>query len=158
MDDDERRLTDLLREPRESLDVEIKGWLDIQNNGEHKAVLAKAMIALANHGGGFIILGFEETADDVVPAQDKPESLSLYNQDTINGIVHRYAEPPFHCAMAIKEGPGTREKYPIIVVPGVKRVPIRSKRPGPNGRGIEQNVFYVRRPGPRSESPQAGQE
>ena len=38
-----RRLADLLRDPRETLDVELKEWLDIVDDGEHKATLAKAL-------------------------------------------------------------------------------------------------------------------
>ena len=37
----------------EELGVEHKGWIDLTSK-EHKATLAKAAIALANHGGGFI--------------------------------------------------------------------------------------------------------
>lgn len=47
------RLADLLLDPREALDVEIKGWLDLAGSDEHKATLAKAILALANHGGGY---------------------------------------------------------------------------------------------------------
>ena len=47
-----RRLNDLILAPSEDLDVEVKGWLDL-STGEHKATLAKALLALANHGGGF---------------------------------------------------------------------------------------------------------
>jgi len=50
-DNTNERLQDLLLDPKESLDVEIKGWLDLNDN-THKSVLAKALIALANHGGG----------------------------------------------------------------------------------------------------------
>ncbi|MDP6818944.1 MAG: hypothetical protein QF449_13000 [Alphaproteobacteria bacterium] len=53
-----RRLADLLSDPRETLGVELKVWLDIVDNAEHKAILAKAIIALANHGGGHVIFGF----------------------------------------------------------------------------------------------------
>jgi len=40
------RLADLLLDPREALDVEIKGWLDLAASDEHKATLAKAILAL----------------------------------------------------------------------------------------------------------------
>ena len=54
------RLEDLLIDPREGLDVEFKNWLDLDSD-EHKAVLAKALMAIANHGGGFVVIGFDET-------------------------------------------------------------------------------------------------
>ena len=45
--------------PTEDLDAEYKGWLDLHKEPD-RANLAKAVIALANHGGGVIVLGFEE--------------------------------------------------------------------------------------------------
>ena len=55
-------LGDLLAEPREALDVEVKEWLDLTNN-DHRALVAKEIIALANHGGGYLMIGFEELTD-----------------------------------------------------------------------------------------------
>ena len=45
--------------PAEDLDAEYKGWLDLRKEPD-RANLAKAVIALANHGGGVVVLGFEE--------------------------------------------------------------------------------------------------
>ncbi len=46
----------LLTAPNESLTLEYKSWLDLGIN-HGKATLAKAAIALANEGGGIIVLG-----------------------------------------------------------------------------------------------------
>ena len=51
------RLADLLVDPNEGLDLEIKNWLDLANSNEDKATFAKGALAIANHGGGFIVLG-----------------------------------------------------------------------------------------------------
>jgi predicted HTH transcriptional regulator len=115
MADDERRLGDLLREPRETLDIEIKDWLDLTNRS-HQALVAKAAIALANHGGGFILVGFSRTGDYFVPGAGRPQSLAMFNQDAINGIMHRYAEPPFHCDLRIVSQPGTDERFPVRAI------------------------------------------
>ena len=155
---DERQLSDLLREPREDLDVEIKSWLDLNTDREHRAVLAKALIALTNHGGGFVLLGLERTENGTyAEAAGRPESLTSYNQDSINGIVSYYAEPNFHCGLEIIERPEIGSQFPIITV-SAGTVPVRSKRSGPDGRGITQNQYYIRRPGPASEPPQNAQE
>ncbi len=87
-----RRLADLLRDPRETLDVELKGWLEIDGNAEHKATLAKALIALANHGGGYVVFGFAETGEGVMPAEPRPANLSAYTPDTVNSVVSRFAD------------------------------------------------------------------
>jgi len=52
-------LDDLINEPRETLDVEVKEWLDLTDN-DHRSMVAKEIIALANHGGRFLVIGFEE--------------------------------------------------------------------------------------------------
>ncbi|MBB5695799.1 recombinase family protein [Muricoccus pecuniae] len=152
-----RRLSDLLVEPREDLDVEVKGWLDLENSGEHKATLAKALLALANHGGGFVLLGLTETDTGIVPAPNRPPTLDAYSQDAVNGIVQSFAEPPFHCTVQHVAGPSD-VLHPIIRVPGGHRVPIRAKRTGPGNAIVQMHAVYIRRPGPKSEVPQSGQE
>src|SRR5437016_12044495 len=62
MDFESPRLLELLRNPAEDLSIEIKEWLDLRDN-VHKAKLAQAIIALANHGGGALLLGYAQQAD-----------------------------------------------------------------------------------------------
>ena len=45
--------------PREDMDAEYKDWLNLGLDKD-RATQAKAAIALANHGGGHIIIGFQE--------------------------------------------------------------------------------------------------
>lgn len=70
----------------------------------------------------------------------------------------RYAEPPFQCKFHLVPHPQTADAFPIIEVPGNHKVPIRAKREGPNGEHIQRNTYYVRRQGPKSESPQRADE
>ncbi|MGH8655932.1 MAG: hypothetical protein ACREYE_28810, partial [Gammaproteobacteria bacterium] len=44
----------------------------------------------------------------------------------------------------------------IVVPPG--KTPVRSKKAGPNGKVMDQGQYFIRRPGPKSEAPQSGQE
>lgn len=151
------RLADLLVDPREAPDLELKNWLDLQNSNDDKATFAKAILALANHGGGFIALGLTETDIGAVEAAERPATLDSYSQDLINGIVQNYCDPPFHCAVHIVPAPAGGV-FPIVAVPGGHRVPIRARRAGPNGNIIQNNAIYVRKLGPRSETPQSAQD
>ncbi|MCW3994533.1 MAG: ATP-binding protein [Candidatus Bathyarchaeota archaeon] len=153
----ERRLQDLLAYPRESLGTELKGWLDLSKESD-KANLAQAMIALANYGGGYIIIGFAEDGGKWIASEHRPENLDIYNQDIINGIVQAYAEPPFHCSVYHLKNPTNDLIYPIIVVPGEIKAPVRAKKDGPNREHVRQFAYYIRRPGPKSEPPQSAQE
>lgn len=146
-------LYELLKEPREALDIEVKQWLDLSDNG-HKAALAKEIIALANHGGGYIIVGFDELADGTFQqSQDAPSDLSPWSQDSVQAIVSRYVDPAIQCQVTLIGHPADGRKHPVIVVPGGHRVPVRAKKGSPDNTRLVTNRVYVRRPGPNSEEP-----
>ena len=84
-------LQPLLGEPREDMAAEYKTWLDLTIN-DHKAVLAKAAIALANHGGGFIIIGFDDHGHRLGSVV-RPENVPEISQDAVNAAIHRFATP-----------------------------------------------------------------
>jgi predicted HTH transcriptional regulator len=84
---DLRQLQPLVGYPRETLEIELKGWLDL-SNAEHVGSLVKAILALANHGGGYVLIGFLEQGGTWVPDEaNRPPDLSDYDQDKINGFV-----------------------------------------------------------------------
>jgi hypothetical protein len=154
---DLRRLQSLVAYPREGLDVELKGWLDLAD-GEQAASLLKAILALANHGGGYVLVGFREDGGSWTPDEaNRPTDLHQYDQDALNGLVARYAAPVFHCELHHVPHPQTGAGFPVIVVPP-GRVPIRAKGDSPERRHIRKDSYYIRRPGPKSETPQTGQE
>ena len=144
----------LVNTPREDLAYEYKDWLDLTSN-EHKATLAKAAIALANHGGGYIVLGFSEQSQ-VLQSQPRPETIPDITQDAINEAIRRYAEPEFHCEMHRCTCKVTGVEHPVVIVPGTLAVPVMSKR---ECKGtIALNRYYIRKPGPRSEEPLKSEE
>ena len=151
------RLADLLIDLREDLDLEVKNWLDLKGSNHDRATFAKSALALANHGGGFIVLGFEETGDGMVEAANRPATLERYNQDLINGILRKYCDPEFHCALYLVPDP-KGAIFPLVKIPGGQLVPVRARRAGPHGKTVQQNAIYIRKPGPRSEPPRSGRE
>ena len=140
--------------PTEDLDAEYKGWLDLRVDRD-RANLAKAVIALANHGGGVIVLGFEELPTGLV-ARLKPTEIPDVTQDGINAAVSRYADPQLHCRLHLVEHPVGSSVHPVIRVPGGD-VPVMSKR-DQSDTGLGQYKVYVRKPGPKSEEPQTADE
>lgn len=142
-------LIPLLTEPREDLGAEYKDWLDLEENG-HRAVLAKAAIALANHGGGFIVLGMAEE-NGIFVSKPLPRELAYPTQDAVNAAVRRFAAPEFHCEAYSIPHPETGTPHIIVAVPGGMTEPVMSRRDCPGV--IVQNRYYIRKPGPRSEEP-----
>ncbi|MBL8649634.1 MAG: putative DNA binding domain-containing protein [Sphingopyxis sp.] len=142
-------LMPLLSEPREDLGAEYKGWLDLTQN-EHKALVAKAAIALANHGGGYIIIGMAENGGTFT-SEPRPDSIPEVTQDSVNAAVRRFATPEFHCEVYAVPHADTNIDHVVVAVPGGMTEPVMSRRDCPGV--IAQNRCYIRKPGPRSEEP-----
>jgi hypothetical protein len=145
-------LEPLLTAPAEALDVEYKSWLDLRYNDEHKAQLAKAAIALANEGGGTIVVGLREERPNLI-SEPRPSHIATYDTDLINSIIRRFASPSFHCTLTLLPHQQTKHEHAVIQVPGGHRFPVMSKSGTPNDT-IRPHLCYVRRPGPESAPPQ----
>ena len=142
-------LRPLVNEPMERLDAEYKGWLNL-DAGHDRAVLVRAAIALANHGGGYIIIGMPEDDNKNPQSVTQPSEFPAITQDAVNDAVRRYAEPAFQCGLRIVPHHDTGVQHPIVIVPGTLMVPVMSK----SGQSpLRQHACYVRKPGPRSEEP-----
>jgi hypothetical protein len=150
------RFEDWLLSPAEGLDFEAKCWLDMEET-DSRGILAKALIALENHGGGYLVIGYEEDDEKRLrPDPKRPESLEQYNSDAINAIVKRCAEPSFHVEVTFQRHPETQEEFPLLRVAGRSRVPVRSSSSTP--KSLRENIYYVRKPGPESEGPKSAAE
>ena len=151
----ERELQALLDYPREDLATEIKEWLDLSERAK-RGDLARELLALANHGGGYVLLGLDESKTGWTPSGACPFDLKYYSPDEINNILKAHAEPVFECyTYHIASSAGNA--HVVIQVPGGHVVPIRS-RGGPAESRLSNHVYYIRRPGPESAPPQNGQE
>ena len=143
-------LTDLVENPREDLAIECKAWLNLSDNLQ-RAKIARHLAALANHGGGYLVLGFN---DDLTPDHPRPTDIGIYSRDVFSDIVRRYLTPRFQCEV-IHVAAANGDEFPVVRVPGHGSVPIATKADGPRGRsggpqGIRSGVYYIRKPGPES--------
>jgi len=146
----------LLVEPNETLSAEYKGWIDLGDT-HGRATLAKAAIAIANHGGGVIVLGMaREEENGPLKSTPRPAEIDRYTQDDVNQAVNRFADPEFHCELLFANHPETNVEHAFESVPGGISVPVMSRRDC-NGV-IAARKCYIRKPGPRSEEPLDGQE
>lgn len=147
------QLHSLVDEPREALNIEIKRWLDLSDKSD-QCTVAKAAIALANHGGGFLVLGFEELSDGSFRSHEpRPSSLDSFSQDVVARIVATYAEPAFQVAVTHVARQADGATFPVIQVPGGHRTPIMAKKGSPDQKTLIAGRTYIRRPTPESAEP-----
>lgn len=122
-------------------------------DAESHGIVAKALIALENHGGGFLLFGYkEDAAKKLVPDPAHPASMKPYLTDAMNAILKKRAEPSFHVEVTLQLHPLTKEEYPLVRVTGRSKVPVRSDSATSAG-SLKQYVYYVRAPGPESRGP-----
>jgi hypothetical protein len=146
----------LAEEPQETLSAEYKSWLDLGDT-RGRATLAKAAIALANHGGGIIVLGMRaQESQGPLESVPRPAEIDRYTQDDINQAINRFADPEFHCELSFAGHPVTNIEHAFVSVPGDITVPVMSRRDCDGV--ISARRCYVRKPGPRSEEPFDAQE
>ena len=142
-------LRPLVDEPMEHLDREYKGWLNL-SKGHDKAVLVKSAIALANHGGGYIVIGMPEDKNGNPQSEQRPADCPAVTQDAVNNAIGRYAEPAFQCGVRFLTQHDTGVEHPVVIVPGTLKVPVISKS---SLKPLRQHVCYIRKTGPISEEP-----
>ena len=150
----ETKFQHLLIDPRESLELEIKGWLNLTES-ENVTKLIKAIIALGNHGGGRILVGYSSIDEMNFTPDNQASHLEQYTTDTINNLIDKYIEPPFHCELLLLQHPSLKQKFPLIIVPG-GTVPMHSNKGGYNQE--LRGKYFIRRTGPKSEPPQTAYE
>ena len=123
-ENEQSRIDDLVSRPSESLNVEIKRWVD-PDEPEGIAKIVKAAFAIRNRNGGFLLFGFEDKTwmpDTGAPADVR----AIFTLDKIQGIISRYASEMFE----VKVGFGSRngQEHPCIVIPEGVRTPVAAKR------------------------------
>jgi hypothetical protein len=105
----------LLTAPKELLSVEHKSWLDLDDQ-HGRGVLAKALIAIANHGGGHVVVGIRESGAMRAP-EERPAAIRPYTGETIAAIVKKFADPPIPNGPIQEFRPYIRKAGPSSEVP-----------------------------------------
>lgn len=116
-------LDEFLQAPRESLNIELKAWID-PSTPEGKAKIVKAAIALRNLNGGHLGIG---VSDEGVPLiSEAPENLDdQFHQDSIQALISRHSSETFEVSVEFGNFQGVR--FPFIVIPSGTRTPVAAK-------------------------------
>lgn len=139
-------LQDLIDSPCRSLDVEYKSWRNLDLL-EDRAELARDIAALANHGGGFVVFGFNEPT--LLPDDSDPFRVNC-TQDRINAIVQTFLDPQVRCEVSLPTS-SAGVTHPVIRVGSHGPIPVCVRQDGPvvaGSRIIERGAVYVRKHGP----------
>jgi hypothetical protein len=124
MDIEPSRIKTLVERPGESLSVELKRWID-PDQPEGMAIIVRAALALRNHNGGYIVIGFDNKTLEPDEENRPVDVKSAFHIDKIQGLISRFASEPFEVTIEFPERNG--QSYPVIVIPPGVKTPVASK-------------------------------
>jgi hypothetical protein len=83
---DRNRIRELLAQPGESLNVEIKRWLD-PDQAIGAAKIIEAVFGLRNRNGGALIFGFDNKTLEPNDANRPGNLHALFHVDRVQGLI-----------------------------------------------------------------------
>ena len=126
MNIDQSQIESLVARPSETLNVEVKRWINIyQPSGTSK--LVRAVFALYNRNGGFFVIGFDDKTLEPDLDNAPPDVRSAFHVDKVQALISRHASKLFEVGVAFGRRDG--HEYPVIVVPEGVRSPVAVKVP-----------------------------
>jgi len=137
----------------ERLDVEIKKLEPLQRRSDYSAQIAKAVMALSNHDGGFLIVGFELSDYGYQEDVDNPSDIETWEKTRLHDMLGQYMSPVVEVDLSIETGDSSR--HPVLVVPPHGATPIVCTR---DSNATRKGAVYIRKPGPKSEEPSTPEE
>jgi hypothetical protein len=139
-------LLDLIDAPCRALEIEYKSWRNL-DHAEDRAELARDIAALANHGGGFVVFGFDERT--LLPDDTDPFRTNC-TPERVLAIVQSYLDPPVHCEVVTSmSAAGAVHQVIRVSSHGITPVCVRQDGPVVGGEKlIERGAIYVRKHGP----------
>jgi hypothetical protein len=124
-DDRRQNVERLIFAPTESLNIELKTWID-PTSPEGIEKIARGVISLYNRNGGYFLIGFNDKT--LLPELPEFQDVGArYHLDVLQVIVSRYSSVPIeiHVDFVDRE----HVAYPVLTVPSGVRTPAAIKAP-----------------------------
>jgi hypothetical protein len=136
----------LIANPRETLSVEIKDWID-PRSAHGQAKIVKACLAMRNQNGGFLQVGFEDGTWTPNASDAPADARAEWDADEIQGLVSRFASELFEVHLHFGNRDG--RAFPVLEVGRGVTSPVASKRDlvdpqDPSSKLVKKHAVYVR--------------
>jgi hypothetical protein len=121
---DHSQLEQLILRPGESLNVELKRWID-PNECSGIAKIVRASLAIRNRNGGYLIFGFDDKTLQPDIGHELPDVRSAFHVDKIQTIISRFSSELFEIGVTFVARDA--QDYPVISIPSGVRTPVAAK-------------------------------
>lgn len=135
------RIADALSVGREKKTLDFKGPMAWDEHDKKASCeIVKDVLAMANTGGGLIVIGVEETGQCFRPVGLARDQAASWETTRLNQFISRYADPPVNAELLKDEVDGST--YACIRVPEFPDVPHLCKKEFPGV--LSRATFYIR--------------
>lgn len=144
---DKDRIQELIDHPSESLSVELKSWFN-PDSPEGIAKIVRAAMAMRNHGGGYILIGFNNETGEPEFSNVPEDVKTFFHIDKIQGLISKYSSELFEIKVHYRSKTGLESPiFPIIEISSGVKTPVSAKadlRLEDRKYLIRTNRIYVR--------------
>ena len=140
----------LLTSPGERQNVDYKSAVAFNSNSDFGLKLIRHILAMANTGGGWIVIGYDDST--LQPDPDHSEDIAAtYDSTILSQAVDACTQGDRRIVLVVfmQVNPNTGLTYPIIEVTTFERTPFicRSTKPAPNVSDpiLQYGKVYIRR-------------
>ncbi|MCH8206755.1 MAG: hypothetical protein IH956_07095 [Chloroflexi bacterium] len=142
----------ILASPGERQEIDYKAAMPFKQGTDFSLSLVRHVQGMANTGGGWLVIGFMETDEGLVPDTAHSDTItSSYEPTDFSQYINKFVARGQHIDLSIytEENPETKQTHPIIAVEGFQRGPYicRSdvKACDTKETVLEAGAVYVRR-------------
>ena len=155
-EEDSRYLTKLLLYPVESKEVDYKSAMKFEEGKDFAAKLVKHILAFANSGGGYLIIGYKEQADGSLAPDPAitDEIVASYEVTRLCQYVEKYLDGQDRIKIIIFKAEFAGIKYPVIRIYRFQECPFVCTKGCPASETkeaiLESGKVYIRTEGART--------
>jgi vacuolar-type H+-ATPase subunit F/Vma7 len=134
-------LEQLIKLGKETKNLDYKGpcgW--DEGNKQACCEIVKDILALANSGGGHIVVGVKEEPIGFSLVGLTAEMVATFETTRLNNFLQNYADPPINCTVVKKTV--DQKLFVVIEVPSFRETPHICQKDFP--RGLQAPTVYVR--------------
>jgi len=153
---EDRYLKELLEDPAESKNVDYKSAVKFEEGTDFASKLVKHVLAFANAGGGYLIIGYKEQTDGSLAPDPAitDEIVASYEVTRLCQYVEKYLNGQDRIKIRIYKEDFAGIKYPIIRVFGFQQYPFVCTKDCASavnrGAILESGKVYIRTEGART--------
>jgi len=155
-EEDPRYLKELLEYPAESKDVDYQSAVKFEAGTDFAAKLVKHILAFANSGVGYIVIGYQEQTDGSLAPDPgiTDEIVASYDVTKLCEHVEKYLDGQDRIKIRIYKEEFAGIKYPIIRIHRFQQYPFVCTKDcastGAKGAILESGEVYIRTEGART--------